>query len=255
VSESELNQLGSGLVIRAPVLAYHEIHSSKKRATPRSLSVSSASFNRQMSVLHALGYNTIDLSELANALAGNNALPSRPIAITFDDGYAGTYEWAFPILRRYGFSATLFLIAEDFAKNRQPTSGRAFPVLSRQQVNEMISAGFKLGSHSISHPRLTELRDSDARGEMRDSRVMLEDVFGCEVKSFSYPYGDHSPVLTLIAEEVGYSAACSNRFGRNHCSEDRFKLRRLPVGGDQWFPEFLYRLLLEREDRPLACEA
>jgi len=239
----------SAKTIDVPVLAYHHIEVNKHQPqTCRGLVVDAISFERQMAILRTFGYRTVSLIDLAKSLAGDLALPSRPVVITFDDGYAGAYKFGFPILRRYDFAATLFLIAEDFVANSRRQNQRAFPIMTRTQVAEMIGAGFHIGSHSVSHPRLTELSDSDVRTEITNSRKILESAFRCEVKAFCYPYGIYDSGLETRVQEAGYACACSTRFGRRHSAEDRFGLRRIPVGADQGIAQFMYRLLWARDE-------
>ena len=116
--------------IDVPVLAYHQIKMMRnQRPTYRGLVVDAVSFERQMSILRAFGFSTVSLIDLAKALAGDRPLPPRPVVITFDDGYAGAYHFAFPILRRHTFAATLFLIAEDFIDKSERQNQRAFPIM------------------------------------------------------------------------------------------------------------------------------
>jgi len=110
-------------------------------------------------------------------------------------------------------------------------------------VAEMVGAGFHVGSHSVSHPRLTELSDSAVRTEITDSRKILEDAFRCEVKAFCYPYGIYDDGLETRVQEAGYECACTTRFGRRHSASETFELRRIPVGADQGLAQFMYRLL------------
>jgi peptidoglycan/xylan/chitin deacetylase (PgdA/CDA1 family) len=245
IEETLVSQMkDSAKAIDVPVLAYHQVKIlGHQRLISRGLVVDEKSFERQMFILRALGYRTVSLIDLANALTRDSALPHRPVVITFDDGYAGAYEVAFPILRRHNFAATLFLIAEDFIASASGRNQRAFPVLNRQQVREMIKDGFGIGSHSVSHPRLTDLSNSQVKVEIQRSKKILEDAFSCGLNAFCYPYGLYDQRILMNVEEAGYSCACSTRFGRRHQAQDRFFLRRIPVGFDQGLAHFVYRLL------------
>jgi peptidoglycan/xylan/chitin deacetylase (PgdA/CDA1 family) len=239
----------SAKTIDVPVLAYHQIEVKRhQRPSYRGLVVDATSFERQMSILRTFGYRAVSLIDLAKSLAGDLALPSRPVVITFDDGYAGAYNVGFPILRRYDFVATLFLIAEDFIDNSKRQNQRAFPIMTRTQVAEMVGVGFHVGSHSVSHPRLTELSDSAVHTEITNSRKILENTFRCEVNAFCYPYGVYDSGLETRVQDAGYACACSTRFGRRHSAKDKFGLRRIPVGADQGIAQFMYRLLWARDE-------
>lgn len=234
-----------------PVLAYHQIERMHDHIPDKpGLMVDEARFRSQLLVLRALGYHSIGLHDLSEALQARSKLPPHPIVFTFDDGYAGVFESAFPLLRRHGFTATLFLIAEDFVENAQSRIRRAFPVLTRGQVSEMLTAGFEIGSHSLSHPRLTEIAETRAREELSRSKEVLENAFGKTVNSFCYPYGLYDAMLALDVAEAKYTCGATTRFGRHHQSRERFELKRIPVGWDQGFAQFVYRLLWAREDPP-----
>ena len=235
--------------LTVPVLTYHQVMRVRRSdIMARGLVVDANSFGYQMFILRSLGYRTVSLSDLADALLGKTVLPKRAVVITFDDGYEGTYRAAFPILQRYGFTGTLFLIAEDFCGHAKSENKRAFPILTHQQVFEMINNGFHIGSHSVSHARLTELPVSQEQSEIESSKKILEDRFGCALTAFCYPYGLHSRDMEKRVEQAGYASGCSIRFGRHHRPADRFVLKRIAVGRDQGLIPFLYRLRWARDE-------
>ncbi len=235
-------------MLTVPVLAYHQVAPYRGPSPDRpGLVVHRTSFHRQLLLLRILGYRTITLDQLIKALEGGPALPRRAVALTFDDGYRGTYEWAFPLLLRYGFIATFFLIAEDFAIERNAMSKRAYSVLDSPQVREMISAGMQIGSHSVSHPRLCDLTPAQGYAEIVDSKALLECAFGQSIDAFCYPYGQYHARLVSLVEAAGYSCAVTTQFGQRHRVQDRFALKRIPVGAAQGLAQFAYRLLRDRE--------
>ena len=110
-----------------------------------------------------------------------------------------------------------------------------------------MAAGIQIGSHSISHPRLTDLPAEQAYEEIERSKTILEHVFGQRLSAFCYPYGAHSRDLVLAVSAAGYRCAMSTRFGRRHRRDERFALKRIPVGAAQGLAQFVYRLLWARE--------
>jgi peptidoglycan/xylan/chitin deacetylase (PgdA/CDA1 family) len=194
-----------------------------------------------------LGYRSIRLQDLRDALTARRKLPTRPVVFTFDDGYAGVYESALELLRRAGYTATVFLIAEDYVGDGPSRVRRAFPIMTREQLNGMVAAGFEIGSHSLSHPRLTDLPEMEARREIQESKHVLEETFGKPIHAFCYPYGYYDSRLAHDVEEAGYTCAATTRYGRRHAASDLYKLKRIPVGSAQGFVQFAYRLLFERE--------
>lgn len=242
--------MNSGDQIRTltvPVLAYHQVAPYHGRRPERpGLVVHPRSFKRQLLLLRALGYRAIGLDQLAAALAGER-LPRRAVVLTFDDGYHGVHDWALPLLRRFDYTASFFLIAEDFDATRSAVAERAYAVLSRTQVETLLAAGMHIGAHSYSHPRLTELTDEQARDEITRSKAVLERVFGQSISAFCYPYGAHNVQIAQTVAQAGYRCALSTAFGRRHRAAQRYALPRIPVGADQSLAAFAYRLHWARE--------
>jgi peptidoglycan/xylan/chitin deacetylase (PgdA/CDA1 family) len=154
----------------------------------------------------------------------------RPIGITFDDGYKDFYTQAFPVLRKYGFGATVFL----------PTAymGGQFlgkDCLSWTEVGELGRNGIEFGSHTVTHPILHTLGDRDLRAELHASKQEIEDRTGTEVSLFSYPYAfpqeDRAFIrrLSRILEECGYRWGVTTRIGRADKEQDPYSLKRIPV--------------------------
>lgn len=235
--------------IAVPVLMYHQIQPLRHQPPAQpGLVVDTKQFYWQMYCLRALGYHTLTLDELVQALEGSQPLPRRAVAITFDDGYYGVYRYAFPILQHFRFNATLFLIGEDFADSGHAIINRAFPVVDAAQVGEMLVAGIQIGSHSVSHRRLTTIELFEAEEEIIASKTILESVFGRRITTFSYPYGLYNGQLAEMVRRAGYACAVTTRFGHRHILSEQFTLRRIAVGSAQRLPEFMYRLRLAKEE-------
>ena len=115
--------------------------------------------------------------------------------------------------------------------------------MTRGQLVKMMAAGFRIGSHSVSHPPLTDLSGAQVREEIVRSKEMLENAFECRVTAFCYPYGVYSPELETRVAEAGYSCAVTTRVGRRHRAEERFRLKRIPISSAQGLLQFVYRLL------------
>lgn len=130
--------------------------------------------------------------------------------LTFDDGYASDYDVVFPLLSEKGLCATFFLITGCIG-----SAGH----LTRDQAREMSRYGMKFGSHSRTHRRMTSISSEDAAREFIDSRHDLEDLFGCEVDLFSYPFGECSPRLHEIGLAAGYRHLFTSAHGFAHPSQ------------------------------------
>ena len=116
-------------------------------------------------------------------LNGTNA---KAVVITFDDGYADFYRYAFPILSEYGFSATVFVITGLMKPQRMSFKGTECLTLS--EVRELHSQGISIGSHTVSHRDLRLLKQDEVENELSGSKKSLEDALGAPVKSFAYPF-------------------------------------------------------------------
>jgi peptidoglycan/xylan/chitin deacetylase (PgdA/CDA1 family) len=238
------NGAGKDLSVIMPILAYHQVQPQGGQAPEnRGIVVDASTFRKQMTFLHSLGYRTIPLDSLMPALEGKLQLPRKSFILTFDDGYYGVYDHAFPILCELGFKATIFCVAETISGVEPMRLTYAYKTLQRSQLNELLKGGFSLGSHSYSHYDLTGLSNGEANREICDSRRLLEDVFGVGVTSFSYPYGAYSRTLEDLVMTGGYSSAVSISRGRTHVLGDRYKLKRLAIGFDQGFIGFVSRFV------------
>lgn len=217
---------------KVPILMYHSI---SKAAVPkfRQFTVSPELFAEQMAYLHHYRYTTMTVTQFVSARAqGMSALPERPIVLTFDDGYADFYTAAFPVLKRYDFTATIYIAtafvdgASRWLRRERETMRR---MLTWQQVSEIKRSGIECGAHTHSHPQLDTLTASAAGDEIAHSKRVLEDRLGQEVCAFAYPYGYQTARLRQLVQETGYSSACAVRHAMSSVTDDPFCLARLMV--------------------------
>jgi peptidoglycan/xylan/chitin deacetylase (PgdA/CDA1 family) len=197
-------------------------------------------FRRQVALLKGLGFTGVSLRQWAEGLEGRAPLPAKPIVITFDDGYFGVHEYALPVLRRAGFAASVYVIAEDLTSGSK--GARAYPVLTARQLRDWIDAGFEVGCHSLTHPRLDGCTEVELRREIVESRAALERVLGTAVHTFAYPYGTPSQRVIRFTRDHGYLAALGIQKREPAGPPDLFSLPRIPLGYAQHLPRFLRRL-------------
>jgi peptidoglycan/xylan/chitin deacetylase (PgdA/CDA1 family) len=227
---------------RVPILVYHQIAESGGpdgypwRVTP-------AMFEAQMRHLAEEGRRVVSLAAFLEARADGRPLP-RAVVLTFDDGFRGVLLHAYPVLKRYGFTATLFLATgsmgqPDFPWVR-PRLGRGedpeeYRPLSWDEVRAIQGPVISLGSHTVTHPHLGHLTPSAARWELAESRRQIEAETGCRTVHFAYPggiarYGDHTDATRAMLPEAGYTGAVVSEIGRNGRTADPLRLRRLSIG-------------------------
>jgi peptidoglycan/xylan/chitin deacetylase (PgdA/CDA1 family) len=224
-----LHQLGrlAGPLPGARILYYHSISNDPVRS-----SVSPEVFAAHIDYLRGR-CEPVSLSEVVRRLAGGAPLAPRTVVITFDDGFRDNYEQAFPILARAGIPATVFLTASFIGTQSLPTLSRTEFVprpLDWGQVREMHAHGIEFGSHTLTHPMLSQVPLDDARREIAESRRMIEDKLGVPPPFFCYPRGDFNEAVKRMVKEEGYLAACTTLPGTNDRKADLFALRRTYIG-------------------------
>jgi peptidoglycan/xylan/chitin deacetylase (PgdA/CDA1 family) len=221
-----------------PVLNYHKVDD-----IDHSLALTPAEFEEQISYLAANGYHAITPDQLIGYLKYGRCLPDKPVLITFDDGYADNYVNAYPILKKYGFTATIFLITDFIGADER--------FLTWEQVREMHKNGFVFGSHTASHQPLTKLRPQDAAAELAGSAREIERRLGARPRYFAYPTGAYNLKVEELVRQAGYRAAFTVRYGQVGIESDPFALERIPLfHSRKTFRSFYCRLnaasLLER---------
>ena len=238
-----------------PVLMYHTVD-----PRPSVVAIPPAQFCWQMEWLCQSGYRCISMGEICRLLEARQDFPERTIALTFDDGYQSLYREVFPILNRYGFSATVFLVAAYCGKDNQwvgqPAGIPKMDLLSWVQIDEMARHGIEFGSHTLHHPRLDLANIDGLHAEIVDSKTVLEDQLGIPVTAFAYPYGRYNGVVKEMVQSV-YEGACNTRVGLAKPDSDRFELERIEIKylSNPWVfrhlfhSTFPYYLLLRRVGR------
>ena len=139
-----------------PILCYHRVCPKNEigKDSP-SLCVTPEQFKNQMSLLKLLGYLPLSVQALLASLQGRRNLGRRPVLLTFDDGYADNYVYAFPILKKFSFTAVIFLVTDFLGKKNVWDSG-SVSLLNEGQVEEMHMNGISFGSHTATHIDLNQ---------------------------------------------------------------------------------------------------
>ncbi|HEV7985923.1 MAG TPA: polysaccharide deacetylase family protein [Steroidobacteraceae bacterium] len=226
-----------------PILCYHNVAPAPKEARFKLLYVSPESFERQLWTLHRIGLRGVSTSEgIARLLKGT---ARGCVVLTFDDGYADTLATAAPLIKRYGFSATCYVVSGAVgtynrwdAEYLQETKS----LMSREQIDQWLAAGMEVGSHSCSHARLQELPRDAAQYEIAESRTALRTMFGVPVEHFAYPFGHFTAESVELVRRAGYVSAVTVLPGVTRASDDRFRLPRMLVNGERGLWRFLLQV-------------
>lgn len=140
-------------------------------------------------------------------------LPHGTAAVTFDDGFADFADQAVPLLRRHGVPATVFLVAQTLSDAGQAVDwvdtapSWQLRTLTREQVLELQAGGVRFESHGWAHLDLTTLGMQQCVRDLHDSRELLEDLLGREVRQLAYPRGRHDATVREAAARAGYEHA------------------------------------------------
>ena len=186
------------------------------------LSVTPETLDAQMAWLAQNGYTSITMKDLLYHLTLGWPLPEKPIVLTFDDGYKDAYDYAFPILRKYGFVGTFFIITDRITYN-EPSYA------TWDQIIEMHNAGMDIQSHSRTHPDLRGLKDGQLLWQILGSKEAIETRLDNQVRFFCYPSGRYDDNVVRSLKEFGYWAAVTTGYGATHSIEDLFALNRIRV--------------------------
>lgn len=181
--------------VTVPILLYHRIDTSPINSR---YYVPPEKFEAQMKLLHDWGYTSITASMLIEAITEGAELPPRPFLLTIDDGNLDNYTNAFPIMKKYGFTGTLYLVGNYIGAENY---------MSVEQVLEMHNAGWEVGSHSLNHLDLTKIGSDRARDEVIRSKKVLEEMLGIPVLTFAYPFGAYNAAAMDYVKTAGYSGA------------------------------------------------
>lgn len=200
-----------------PVLMYHHIDGDAEQTK---LSVSPASFTRQMAFLKRRGYRVLSLGEYVRLLKSGEQPRRKSAVITFDDGYEDNYRTAAPILKQMGFPATVFVQLNGIGREGY---------LTETQMRELPAWGLEIGSHTLHHAFLPDIAGEERVNEIAGSKKILEEKLGRPVKLFSYPGGGFDAAARQIVIDSGYDGAVATHPGRGYPRADPYALKRIRI--------------------------
>lgn len=229
------------LISRSPV--GYAFHSLRTRRTPRIVLVYHGVAPQQPACVDSILFreHIAYLSEHCRIISLDDVLNAREqadrpaVAITFDDAFANLLEHALPVLSERHAPAVIFVPTGYLGKNNAwdyRSAQPLMPIMTAADVQDAHSRGFEIGSHSWSHIRLRGLDGVALQHEIGDSKKMLEDLLGEQIKMFAYPHGGRSDFDVRAAEtvkEAGYRSAVTTFFGRYNDPSHRYEIRRIIV--------------------------
>lgn len=222
-SPASVPGVAGGSTVNVPVLLYHYIRVVRNACDSlgMSLSVTPTVFNQQLTVLEVAGYHVISLDTLMQAVLHGGRLPTHPVVLTFDDGYADFATAAVPILLAHQMTATDFVVPGFLGRPSYMTT---------EQVQLAQSQGMSIGAHTMHHVALAHVSTASAESEIANSRAYLQELLGVSVTDFAYPYGDFNGAVELLVSKAGFRDGFTTQSGIRQSAPLRFALPRLRVG-------------------------
>jgi len=220
-----------------PILAYHKVQNDAELSVTF---VSPKVFEAQISFLCKAGFKTVSIHDY---LTGRD-IPDRPVIITFDDAYSSVYENAFPILQRYNFTATIFVITRFIGNvNQWDYSFQRTSHCDHAQLQILNEAGWEIGSHTVNHLNLKTLSDNQLWYELRYSKDFLENKLKKAIHIISYPFGKFDGRVISLVKQAGYLGGCT--LGYNYPYDQVFPYALFRRGVYFFEPSVLFRAKLE----------
>lgn len=223
---------------------YHKLGPRPAGVRLKGLYVGERLFRKQVRELAEAGFSAPNYDELISSPSGK-----KEVFITFDDGFENVLRHGLKPLADFEFKAIQFLVADRLGKTNdwETCEGEAEErLMDAEQIRDWIAAGHEIGAHTLTHPRLTQIADSQSREEITASKRKLEDLFGQQIRHFCYPYGDQNDRIVDLVREAGYATACLVSGGLVTPGADPLRLNRLMARYASRSPKSLLRQLKAR---------
>ena len=224
--------------MKVPVLAYHKIDFPTPDVKIRGAFTAPRKFERQIAYLKKKGFEFYTASEIIKFYLANGEFPPRAVALTFDDGWKDNYTNAFPVLKKYGVKATIFVIPAVIGQTTDAvTADGEGPRehMTESDILEMSRAGIEFASHSFNHKLFDRVSNEEIEFEVTESKRFIENLTQKECSTFAYPAGFFTGFAKKTIKKAGYDAAFSTVYGAND-ELDVYELNRVEILRRDSFP-------------------
>ncbi len=206
-----------------PILMYHHV---KPNSIKDLNTVSPENFKRQMKFLSKYGYKVLSLDEYMAIKKSGGKFAHNSVVITFDDGYEDNYIYAYPVLKKFNFSATEFVISDLVGRKN---------LLNWDQIKEMQRNGIIIGSHTRRHRYLPNTIEEELKDEIMGSKRVIEKELRQKVDYIAYPTGGFTEEAKELARAAGYIAGFTTNRGYDKTNTDLYELKRIRMNNyDHW---------------------
>lgn len=242
-----------------PILMYHQIDAPPPKGSPmRGLVVAPHTFWWHMASLWLLGYRGLSMTQLEPYLRGE--LQGKVFGITFDDGYENNLRCALPILKRFGFSSTCYVVAGAVGQHNSWDAAQGIaqvPLMDSAQLQRWVDGGQEIGSHTLTHTKLNTLTAQQQQQEIAQSKRVLEAMVKQThgVRHFCYPYGLFDATSVAAVQDAAYATATTTARGRVavgaplHTPLRPLELPRVLVSRTTTWAHLLLKCLTRYEER------
>ncbi len=222
---------------QVPVLCYHQIREWRARDS-KDYIMPPAIFRQQMQMLADSGYHAILPDQLYAYLTTGAPLPTKPVLLTFDDGDLTHYTQALPVLDKYGFKATFFIMTAAIGRRGKQH------YMDKAQLKDLADRGHEIGAHTWDHQNVKKFGAADWPTQIDEPNAKLESITGRPVRYFAYPFGLWNEPALPELEKRGYRAAFALADGRDK-QMPLYTIPRMIVGGP-WTAKLVHRMMVER---------
>jgi peptidoglycan/xylan/chitin deacetylase (PgdA/CDA1 family) len=234
--------------IKVPVLMYHALVE-KRTEHLSGLHITVELFKQQLEWLAAKGYQAISIDDMLKGFAAKKN-KNKYCVITFDDGYLSLYKYALPLLKQYGFTATLYLataaVGQNDFKSLTSLNLKTMPVddkpLTWDEIKTMRDNGWRIESHSVSHADHSRLNTQELIYEITESKKIIEQQLQQPVLHYAFPFGKYNAASLQIIKEAGYKTAATVHTGLCTAKDDLYRLPRLEMNMDDSLSSFIKKI-------------
>ncbi len=222
------------------IFMFHRVVESIPQGPLYDIHYTRENLEKLLKFLQKRGFETVTFEDLLSREA-----PRKAVMLTFDDGYEDNYVHLFPLLKKHGMKAVIYLLGDRTIPSNQWDLAQGAveaPLMKKEQILEMSGSGLvEFGGHSLTHAKLTELTPEELERQVGGCKSSLEALLGKPILSFAYPYGFFSEAVKQSVQRAGYPFGVAVEWGPDHFGDDLKEIRRVCLSPDAGKLEFFWK--------------